>query len=129
MLTSLSAPYPKANVTVVLPNALFDDGRAPEVAVDLKRSMVGDTFTYVKTSERSTLTLRFRLTKMKALELQNFIRIYYRAEMQISLHDNTIWVGKLSVNPFDGRTTQRAGGQPGGESVEANLVFSAYRVS
>lgn len=128
MLTSFSAPYPAAKVTVVMPNAQFQDGRAAEVSVDVKRSMVGDTFTYVKTSNRQKLNLHFLLTKMKALELQAFVKIYYRADWQISLHDNTIWVGNLASNPFDGHTTARAGGQPGGEMVEMEILFSAYKV-
>lgn len=127
MPTTFSAPYPTLKVTVVMPNAQFEDGRAPESSVDVKRSMVGDTFTYVKTSDRQQLRLRYTLTKMKALELQAFIRIYYRAEWRIGLHDNTTWIGSLAVNPFDGRTTQRAGGQPGGEAVEVVLLFSARR--
>lgn len=128
MQTSFSAPYPAIKVSVVMPNAQFQDGRAAEVSVDIKRSMVGDTFTYIKTTDRKTLTLHYKCTKMKALELQAFLRIYYRADWLISLHDGTQWIGNVSKNPFEGRTNERAGGQPGGELVEFDLIFSAYKV-
>lgn len=128
MSTSFAAPYPAIKVSVIMPNATFTDGRAAEVSVDVLRSMVGDTFTYIKTSNRQQLSLHYKLTKMKALEVQAFIKIYYRADWLIALHDGTQWVGNLALNPFRGNTTERAGGQPGGELVEIDLTFSAYKV-
>ena len=124
MPTIIAAPYPNIKVTSVLPVAQFRDSQSSEQAVKVVRSMIGGTRTYVKSGTRRRVSLPLLLSRMKMLELQEFIRIYYRAEWLITLHDNTQWVSSLVVNPFLGRVTSRAGGWPGGEAAEFDLELS-----
>lgn len=108
MTTIIAAPAPLTRVTCVLPSAKFEDSHALSNKVDVKRSMLGRVITYVKSSPNRTLKLPFELTRAKALELQAFITIYYRAEWIITLHDNTMWRGRLLSNPFESVDAQRS---------------------
>lgn len=125
---NISAPHPASKVTIVLPSPKFSDSKGKEQSVSVKRTITGGTVTYVKSSDRYRLALRLELTKMKAIELQRFIRIYYRAELLLTMHDGTRWAGKLINNPFDNRSIGRAGGLPGGEMIEVTIEVSATQV-
>lgn len=125
MPTYLQAPYPTCKVTTVLPNAKFGDSRAPEQSVLTQRSMRGNLFTTVKNSPRHKRLLPFELSRMKALELQEFVRAYYGAKWKVTLHDGSVWVATLlNQAPLVFTTEERAGGWPGGEMVAVELELS-----
>lgn len=117
-MTTITAPYPQQVVSVVLPSAKFNDSTASESQLSVMHSMDGTkTYTYVKKSARHTKSLPLVLTREKAIELKEFIRIYYRAVWKVVLHDGSVWVGNLLNNPVDFR-------QDGKDSVEVTLQLS-----
>jgi hypothetical protein len=89
--------------------------------------MLGRVVTYVRSNPRHTLELPFRLTRQKSLELEAFIRIYYRADWLVVLHNNTEWVGKLVGGTFGRTAVTRIG--TGQELIETTLVISARRIN
>lgn len=126
MSVILTTPYPYINVSSILPNPKFDDSKAPELGVLVHRSMTGVLYTYVRKGERRIMSLPFVLTRMKALELQEVFRVYHAAPWSVTLHDGSVWIGELVNNPFAYNSADRAGGWPGGETVEVTLQFSVY---
>ena len=100
MSTLIEAPYPKIKVTMILPNPRFDDFRAPQSDIIVKRSMLGRVITYVKSSTKEQLRLPFHVTRMKSLEIEEFFRVYYPAPLKITLYPNesneAVYVGSLA---------------------------------
>lgn len=130
MSTILRAPWPNYKVTSILPNPQFQDGRAPESSIIIKRTMTGRKLTYVRPSDRFTLTLPFQLTRMKALEVEAFLKAYQAAPIFIELYDGTQWEAKLIDQPVSRRATERIGDSTliGKELIELTLTFSAKRL-
>jgi len=87
--------------------------------------MTGATFSYVKSSAASTRSLPLVLSRMKALELKEFIRVFYRAQWKVTLHDGTNWLCRLLSNPFSATGESRAVGWPGNEAMAVTLELSA----
>jgi hypothetical protein len=131
MSTIIKAPYPNHKVTATLPSAKFDDARASESTVTIKRSMLGRKITYVNPSDRYTVVLPFILTRMKSLELEAFVQAYQSAHWEITLYDGSKWDCLLVGEPVSRAATQRIGDNPtpGKEAVEVTLTFSAKRIS
>lgn len=125
MPTTIKAPFPQLNVACILPNAKMQDSRSANQSVNVQRTMTGVVFSYVKDTGATTIRLPFVLSRMKALELQEFIRVYYRAKWVVTLHDDTKWLAHLLSDPFSTATTERAEGWPGGEAVNVILQLSA----
>jgi hypothetical protein len=113
---------------VVLPSPELGDVRRPELVVDQKRGMTGELTTYVKSSPRKTLEFEFNLSRLKALEVEAFLKIFYRAEWLMVLHDDTQWRTKLVSNELRRVTSERADGYPGGELVVFSLVVSGIEI-
>jgi len=127
-MISIKAPFPQLNVACVLPNAKMQDSRAANQSVQVQRTMTGAMFSYVKNAGSSKLRLPFVLSRMKALELKEFIRVYYRAQWVVTLHDDSKWLATLLSDPFSTITEGRAEGWPGGEAVNVTLELSAERI-
>ena len=129
--SELKAPYPNPKDTTLLPKPRFQDIRASENRVHVKRTMKGVKWTYVDSSERTTLTLPFILTRMKAIELERFLDVYKAAPIFIELYDGTTWNGILVGQPVTRTSLNRTGEATltGSESVEVTLVFSAEQLS
>lgn len=127
-MITLEAPFPQLNVACVLPNAKMRDSRAANQSVNVQRTMTGVVYSYVKNTGKATLRLPFILSRMKALELQEFIRVYYRAQWVVVLHDGTRWLASLLSDPFSTTAEGRAAGWPGGEAVNVTLELSAERL-
>jgi hypothetical protein len=126
MSTIISAPLPLPKVTVVLPSAELGDSRTPQAGVDLMQSMDGtETYTYIRSNNRLTLLLSFNLTRMKSLELREFVRVYFRAPWHVTLHDGSTYRCQLAGKPVEQVGEGRAAGWPGGESVNVRLELSA----
>lgn len=128
--TFIQAPYPQLKAAIALPAAQFDDSKASESEVQLKRTMLGRPITYPKTSDRQTLRLVFQLTRMKELELIEFFDIYQSTDVRIELHDNTIWQAKLVGGPLTRTPTGRHSDDAttGYEVVSVPLTFSAIKL-
>ena len=105
-MIKLEAPYPAIQTITVLPNPKFSDSEALTDEVNIKRSMSGTLYTYVKTkNNRRKLLLDFQLNQMKGLELKAFIRSYYLSKIRLTDHLNQIWIGYITSNPFEYTTS------------------------
>lgn len=131
MSTTIRAPWPNYKVTTILPNPEFGDTRSSESTVTIKRTMTGRKLTYIQPSNRYTLVLTFQLTRMKALELEEFLRSYRSAPIFLELYDGSQWEAKLIQQPVERRATERIGDSTliGKELIETTLTLSAKRLN
>jgi hypothetical protein len=123
----IKAPYPLLQTTTVLPNPQFSDVEGTLHTMSRKLAMDGTRRTYVKKKDRKKLKWAFKMTRNKSLELRAFIYAYFAAQIQVTDHNDRVWVGYLVNNPFEFDTP--ASGRPAinpmprGESVVIDLEF------
>ena len=125
---TLQAPYPDLQTTTLLPNPQFSDAENLQVTVTRKTAMDGTRYTYVKRKgDRRKLMWSFRLTRNKGLELRAFLFAYYASQVKIVDHNDRVWVGNFTNNPFEFDTAQKAGPainpMPRGETQMIELEF------
>lgn len=131
-LTYIRAPYPNHKVTMILPNPQLEDSRASESTITIKRTMTGRVITYVNPSERVSMSLPFRLTRMKALELEAFVKSYQSARWHVTLgYDGSEWDAQLIGQPISRTAVERIGNNAtvGKELVDVTLTLSAKRLN
>ena len=79
------------------------------VTVSRKTAMDGTRYTYIKQKDdRHKLKWSFRLTRNKSLELRAFITSYFASKIKVIDHNDRIWVGNFTSNPFEFDTSSRA---------------------
>ena len=124
---TLEAPYPSIAATVLLRNPQFSDGEGLAVAITRKLAMDGTRYVYVKNKGRRVLKWSFQLTRNKALELKTFIQSYFAKQVRVTDHNDRVWVGHFTNNPFEFDTFEKAGPaispMPRGESVRIEIQF------
>lgn len=128
MTLILQAPVPLLTTTTVLPSPEFGDGEIPKHSIDVKQSMNGTLYSYVKSNARSQLQYSLTLSRMKALELRAFILAYYRAKVRLTNHKGEVWDGYFTSNPFEFSTDSKSS-QPGNASLTITIDFDGTRVS
>ena len=84
-----------------LPCPLFGDTQNYTGQMDLKRTMTGDTYTYVKKTSTEVVKYSFNLGTYKAIELRNFL-LGHSQEL-ITMHNwkGETWYVFLTNNPFE----------------------------
>ncbi len=88
--------------TTVLPNPEWQDSEQLTSSLEVKRTVNGATYTYVKSkNDRRRLLMRFILTRAKSLELKAFINAYYSSIVTLIDHEQQKWIGNLLNNPFE----------------------------
>jgi len=124
---TLEAPYPSIATTVLLRNPQFSDGEGLAVAITRKLAMDGTRYVYVKNKRRRVLKWSFKLTRNKALELRAFIQSAFASQVRVTDHNDRVWIGNFTNNPFEFDTFERAGPairpMPRGESVHIEIQF------
>lgn len=118
----LQAPIPTLTTTTILPSPREGDSEAHRPSLDIKQSMNGVKYCYVKSNSRSKLQYNLTLSRMKALELEAFIKAYYRAKIRLTNHKGEVWSVNFTVNPFEFSGVSRSS-DPGGSSVDVSLEF------
>jgi len=107
MSVRFGAPYPLIEVHVFLPNPQFGDSESFMASVTTKRSMDNTRYTYVKSKNgRKRLQMRFRVTRMKALEFRAFLVAYYRTRIMLLDHLDQLWLGWITTNPNEFENSQ-----------------------
>ena len=131
MSTIMRAPWPSPTVTSILPNPQFEDARATESTIIIKRTMTGRKLTYVRPTDRQLLRLPFQLTRMKALELEAFLKVHQGDAIFLELYDGSQWEAKLIQQPVQRVARERIGTSTlvGKELIELTLTFSATRLN
>lgn len=100
MTVRFAGPHPLYETYTYMPNPEWGDSEAFTASVSFKRSMNNTRYTYVKSKDgRKKLQLRFRCTRMKALEFRAFLQAYYRTEIQLQDHEGQVWIGWITTNP------------------------------
>lgn len=121
------APYPAIQTTSVLPNPRLGDAENLRVTVMMKRTMNGTRYTYIRRRGGKKLQWTFRLTRNKSIELRAFITSYFASKIKVIDHNDRVWVGHFTNNPFELSTESRAAPaiapMPRGESVAITLEF------
>ena len=125
MSVRLQAPLPVIQTTTLLPNPQLGDVQGRKHSVDIFRAIDGTKRTSVKSNGRHVLTYAFKLTRMKAAELEAFIDSYFGSKIRIRNHKNEIWEGYLSNNPTELTAASRDGSS---EYVDVQLQFDAERI-
>lgn len=129
----LEAPYPATKTTTALPNPQFSDQESLKKTVSRKLAMDGTRYTYVKTSGgRRKLRWSFRLSRPKGLELRAFIYCYFAQTIRIVDHNDRMWVGNFTSNPFEFTTDSKASPairpMPRGELQSIDIEFEGEEV-
>jgi len=120
----IRAPYPSLQITVEMPSPNWSDSVALTSTMQVLRAMNGAQYTYVHGRDgRKRFQWDFRLARNKALELRAFLKVYQRMPLQITDHNDDVWVGYLMNNPFEMAGSGRAVGFPGGETMDITLEF------
>ncbi len=102
----LEAPHPHLQTTTVLPSPQFSDQERLLDTVTRKTAVDGTRYTYVRRRPgRRKLRWTFLLTRIKALELEAFLRAYHASPLRITDHRDRVWLGYFTSNPveFEGR--------------------------
>lgn len=113
--------------SIALPAAEFDDGESNVSSLDLKRSMNGLTYTFIKSTDRRRLRHAYILDHTKALELYNFLSSVHADQIHITNWKGQVWVGKLKQMPIELNFADRRGNNV--EKVEIELEFEAVKIS
>jgi len=129
----IQAPYPLLQTTTVLPSPQFSDAEGLVHTVSRKLAMDGTRYTYVKKRERSKLHWTFRLTRNKSLELRAFVMAYFASKIKVTDHNDRVWSGNFTNNPFEFDTAERAAPaispMPRGEVVNVTLEFEGVEIA
>ena len=128
---TLEAPYPSIATTVLLRNPQFSDGEGLAVAITRKLAMDGTRYVYVKNKGRRVLKWSFQLTRNKALELRAFIQSYFSSQVRITDHNDRVWIGNFTNNPFEFDTPDAAqpaiAPMPRGELQAIDIEFEGVQ--
>jgi hypothetical protein len=112
--------------TVILPCPKFDDTQAFQGTLDLKRSMIGGTYTVVKNTAVQRLKYDFDLWTNKYLELRVFLLAHSSETMNLVNWKGENWVVTLVNNPIQLTAEERF--QPRGERYSVTLEFDGVRI-
>lgn len=97
----LEAPYPAIQTATGLPNPQLSDVQSRKISLEIRRSMNNTKRTYVQTNQRQALTYVIRMSRQKSLELEEFIKAYYAADVRLTNHKGEVWLVKFTANPFE----------------------------
>ena len=124
----LEAPWPGIQTVTVLPNPQLNDSENQKFELEIAYSTDGTVYTYVKDKEDSRLVYSMRMSRMKALELREFLRLYSAEQMRLTDHNDVKWSVYLVTNPFSFATTKRAMNSPGNADVEITLELEGQPI-
>jgi hypothetical protein len=93
----------------------------------MKRAMDGTRFTYIQRKGGRKLQWTFKLTRNKGLEVRAFIQSYFASTIKVIDHNDRVWIGHLTNNPFEFDTPSRAAPaiapMPRGENQVITIEF------
>ncbi len=101
MSVTLKAPASSPETTTILPNPQVADVENSQKQLTMKRAMDDTTRTYVKRTPTRLLTYTFRLSRLKMIEMQEFVRSYHSSSILMENHKGETWTVNFVSNPFD----------------------------
>jgi hypothetical protein len=111
---------------VVLPCPLFGDTQNYSGEMNLKRTMTGDVFTYVKKTSTEKLKYTFEIGTYKALELRDFLVNHSHEVLSLLNWKGETWIVFIVNNPFE--FTKNSRWQPKGERITITLEFEGIKI-
>jgi hypothetical protein len=112
--------------TVTLPCPRLGDTQSYSGTLNLKRSMAGDTLTYVRRSNLNKFKYTWWLGRQKSLEFEDFLFNYADQLFTIMNWKGETWIAYLMTSPFEFSPKERY--QPQGERVEVTLEFEGVKI-
>jgi hypothetical protein len=91
--------------TTVLPDPEWSNSEALASEINIRRSINGLKYSYIKQKSRRKLIFNFNLTEPKAQELRSFLHSYLDSEIKLIDHNDIIWIGIITNNPFEFSST------------------------
>jgi hypothetical protein len=113
--------------SIVLPCPLFGDSEANTGSMTIKRSITGQTWTYVKRSRTNTLNYTFNLWSEKWYELRDFILNYNDQMIRMHNWKGETWLTYLTNNPIESTADERQA--PRGEKYTVRLQFEGVKIN
>jgi len=127
-IPSGSTVYQSATRAIVLPNPEYSDSEGNVAAVSIKRTICGDTYSYVKKSANRKLKYKFVINQRKAYELRRFLLDFLGDRIQMTNWKGEMWTGFLLTDPAEITSTSR-GGICNGDLYEVELEYQGVRVN
>lgn len=97
----LQAPHEIIQTTSFLPNPEFHDEQNAQIVSNLQYAMDSTPYTCIKQNTRNKLVYDFNLTRLKSLELFEFIKAYFNFNIRLTNWKNEVWVVNIVNNPQD----------------------------
>jgi hypothetical protein len=104
------------STTTVLPSPEFSNVDSKPHQLNIKRATDGTRRVYKKTAQT-------QITKMKALELRAFLKLYFDSNIVVTDHNGDIWDNKLTNQPWSFVADQVSQSVTGREKVQIPLAF------
>jgi hypothetical protein len=114
--------------TIILPNPEYNDAESLVAAVSIKRTITGDTYSYVKKSNNRKLKYKFLISQRKAYELRKFLLDYLGNRVAMTTCKGEMWTGFILTDPSEIISNSR-GDACKGDLYEVNLEYQGVRVN
>lgn len=128
----LEAPHPGAVTALLLPNPELGDTEGRDLDVELKQSMNGTFYTYVKSSDRKRMVFNWpSIGRGKLVEVQEFFKNYSGEHALFTDFRGDIWDVIFERNPIEitiNKRTSPAGG-PRFESGSLTLEMLGAQIA
>lgn len=100
---SITLEYPSSSptTTLTLPNPTLGDNKQINVKTTHRRTMSGRSITHKRTPVATKLLLTFNILKdSDRTNLKSFLDTSKRESIKLTLHDSSVWIGKILVSPI-----------------------------
>lgn len=124
----IQAPYPALATTTFLPNPSPGDSLANTDTLEIKQSMNGTKYSYVKSrASRKKLLWAFQISQHKALELREFFNAYNAKQIKVTDHMGDVYLGYFTTNPFEFETIRKSSSSPGNTLHQIQIEFEGFQ--
>ena len=113
----IQAPYPALTDTLRLRSPDLSNQQNVSHSMVTVRTGNGDLYTYVKPKRgREVHQWEFTISYFKSLEVKEFMRTFGNGLARVTDHNDEVYIGYLTINPFEVQGAGRAGGWAGNEA-------------
>jgi len=131
MTMILEAPFAAPITTMIMPNPQLENTEGRDISANFKLSIDGTRSTYVKSSDRKTLTFTWEdLGRGKLVEIQEFFKLYVGDSIKLTDFRGDQWNVIFGENPIDVSINSRSYNSGGGrkESGSVTLEFLGAQI-
>lgn len=127
-VSSATTVFQSQSRAIILPNPEFNDSENLVGAVNIKRTITGGTFSYVKKSSNRKLKYKFLINQRKASELRKFLLDFLGDRITMTNFKGEMWSGYLLSDPAE-ITSNMRGGECTGDLFEIDLEYQGVRIN